>query len=58
MFLCTPCHKESGCSQADFPMHLRSRGRCECCEEAATCLDCNGYDFRKSDHKHLPLGTP
>jgi hypothetical protein len=56
MFLCEPCHKAGGCTRKFGEM--RSRGRCECCGEGATCRDCHGYDFRRSpEHTHRPTPT-
>lgn len=57
MFLCTPCHEASGCSLSTGPyggmLEMRSNGRCECCGHPnVVCVDCHGYDFRKSSHNH------
>ena len=53
MFLCKPCHDESGCTLGEFA-HLPSYGSCECCRKTGTTLDCHGYDFRGSKHSHEP----
>lgn len=53
MFLCAPCHAESGCPWSPFA-ELGSYGRCECCGTSSGCTDCHGYDFRKTGHSHAP----
>jgi hypothetical protein len=56
MFLCKSCHKHASCGWGF--VEGGSRGQCECCYEVANCIDCHGYDFRGSDHRHPELGEP
>lgn len=45
MFLCNPCHAESKCDKGFIEGLMPSRGNCERCGKAASCLDCHGYNF-------------